>query len=250
MQECFWIESRGYRMLSILEYDDLSTKGENMVVLIHGFGGTKIEPHRMYPKLSNRLSKLGFTVLRFDFVGSGDSDGDFKDMTISGEIQDSVNVVNYCRDNFFAENIFILGYSMGGCIASYTASLIENNGLVLWSPVSNLYWNFYHIFGKERFKRGLEGNDVDYLGDVLGSRFFDELLNINPLERIKSYKKPVCIIHGTEDKDVLPFNSNCYNKKILNCNIHFINGADHCYSSREWEEELLTKTTEFLSSLI
>lgn len=250
MQECFWIESRGHKMLSILEYDDVSTKGENIILLIHGFVGTKIEPHRMYPKLSKMLSKLGFTVLRFDFVGSGDSDGNFEYMTISGELEDSINVVEYCRENFPLKKLYILGYSMGGCVAACLATRVENEGLVLWAPVSNPFWNFYHILGEEMFKKGLAGTDVDFLGDIVGSKFFTELLEINPLDKANVYKKTVCIIHGTDDKDVLPLNSYAYRKQFSNSKTYFVNGADHCFSSKEWEKELLMTTTSFFENLI
>lgn len=249
MQESFWIESRGYNMIGIMEYNEKCNKGENMVVLIHGFAGTKVEPHRMYRKLSKHLSNQGFTVIRFDFVGSGDSDGDFEEMTIGGEIQDSINVVNYCRKHFNVNKLFILGYSMGGCVAACTATQVQSDGLILWSPVSNPYWNFYHIFGKEKFYQGLKGENVDYLGDVVGKGFFEELLDIDPLRQGPNYSKPVCIIHGTEDNDVLPVNAYAYGKIFPNCSISFIDGADHCYSSKEWEESLLAKTCEFFANV-
>lgn len=249
MQESLWIESRGYKMLGILEYNKVEDKGKNLVVLIHGFVGTKIEPHRMYRKLSERLSNNGYTVLRFDFVGSGDSDGDFKDMTIGGEIQDGLNVLQFCRDNFNIEKLYILGFSMGGCIASILAAKSNCDGLVLWSPVSNPFWNFYHIFGQDKFIMGLSGKDVDYLGDVVGTNFFDELLEVDPLKFSKGYNNPVLIIHGTEDQDVLPLNAHCYNKVFSNSSLHFIDGADHCYSSLEFESELLDITVNFYRNL-
>lgn len=250
MQESFWLESRGSRMLCILEHSTHSNVGENLVVLIHGFAGTKVEPHRMYKKLSKRLSDDGFTVLRFDFVGSGDSDGDFEDMTIRCEIEDSFNVIEYCRNKFNVKKLFIHGYSMGGCIASCVAASIENNGLVLWSPVSSPYWNFYHLLGKDKFMQGLKGENVDYLGDIIGSKFFKELIDINPLEKAEYYNKPVFIIHGTQDNDVLPLNAYSYSSKFHNCNIHFIENADHCYTSKEWEDELLSKTEEFFKTML
>lgn len=249
MQDSVWIESRGYRMLGILEYDDAKEIGKDLVVLIHGFVGTKIEPHRMYRKLSERLSKKGFTVMRFDFVGSGDSDGSFEDMTIMGEVEDGLNVIEYLKNNYNVKNLYIVGFSMGGCVASILASKSQCDGLVLWSPVSNPFWNFYHIFGHDSFIKGIKGNKVDYLGDVVGEKFFDELLESDPLKYAMDYNNPVLIIHGTEDMDVLPVNAYCYNKVFLNSSIHFVEGADHCYSSFEFEKELLDNTVEFLTKL-
>lgn len=245
MQECIWIESREHKMLGIMEYDKPENKGKNLIVLIHGFTGTKSETHRLYRKLSNALSSKEYTVLRFDFVGSGDSDGDFRDMTINGEIEDALNVLRYCKENLLIEKIYILGFSLGGCVASILASKTQCDGLVLWSPVSNPFWNFYHIFGDRNFNRGLKGEDIDCSGDVIGAEFFKELIYIDPLKHLNNYNNPVLIIHGTEDKDVLPLNSLCYNKLLSNSSIHFIEGADHCYSSQEFEYELLNTTVEY-----
>ncbi len=250
MQESVWIESRGYKMLGILEYDKVENKGKKIIVLIHGFTGTKSEIHRLYRKLSYRLSNQGYTVLRFDFVGSGDSDGDFRDMTINREIEDGLNVLRYCKENFAAEKLYIVGFSLGGCIASILASKSQCDGLVLWSSVSNPFWNFYHIFGKKQFNRGLKGEDIDYSGDIVGTDFFKELIDVNPLEYSKDYNNPVLIIHGTGDEDVLPLNSLCYNRVFSNSSIYFIENADHCYSSKEFETELLNTTVKYFTDFL
>ncbi|MGD9569661.1 MAG: alpha/beta hydrolase family protein [Sedimentibacter sp.] len=245
MRETVWIESNGQKMLGLLEFDKLEDRGKNLVVLIHGFVGTKVEPHRMYKKLSDRLCKLGYTVLRFDFVGSGDSDGDYKDMTINREIQDGLNVIKFCYESYNVNNIYILGYSMGGCIATIIASTIKSDGLVLWSPVSNPFWNFHHIFGDENLRLGLKGNDVDFLGDIVGKDFFSELSSIDPIEFSKDYKKHVLIVHGTKDQDVFPINAVNYNTAFQDSELYFIDGADHTYSSAEFESKLLIATENY-----
>ena len=245
MRDAVWIESRGKKMLGIVEYDTAEKKGENLVVLIHGFVGTKIEPHRMYKKISDKLCKLGYTVLRFDFVGSGDSDGDYKDMTINGEIEDGKNAIKFCKEEYNFKKLYILGFSMGGCIASILASVTNSDGLVLWSPVSNPFWNFHHIFGDEKFRLGLMGNDVDYLGDVVGKNFFSELSDIDPLKYARNYNKHVLIIQGTADQDVFPVNSYNYNKVFPHSSMYLVNNADHCYSSAKFEEELLRETENY-----
>ena len=245
MRDTVWINSRDNKMLGIIEYNTPEDKGKNIVVLIHGFVGTKVEPHRMYKKLSDKLCTLGYTVLRFDFVGSGDSDGDYKDMTINGEIQDGLNAIKFCKEKYGFEKLYILGYSMGGCIASILASITKSDGLVLWSPVSDPFWNFHHIFGDEKFRLGLMGNDVDYFGDVVGKNFFTELSKIDPLKYSKEYNKHVLIIQGTKDQDVLPINAYNYNDAFPDSSLYLVNNADHCYSSVEFEEELLNKTEDY-----
>ncbi len=246
MREAIWINSNGNKMLGILEYNEsFKNRGQKLVLFIHGFVGTKVEPHRMYKKLSDRLCNLGYTVLRFDFVGSGDSDGNFEDMTIEGEVQDGINVVDYCMEKYNYKEIYILGYSMGGCVASILASRVKNNGLVLWSPVSNPFWNFHHIIGDEKFRMGLEGKEIDYFGDVVGQDFFQNLMEIDPIKALHDYQKSTLIIHGTKDTDVFPVNGYNYYKNLANSELYYVKDADHCYSKREFESELLDKTEEY-----
>ena len=64
------------------------------VVFFHGFTGTKVEPHRIFVKTARELAAIGFYALRFDFRGSGDSEGDFSEMTIGGEISDAIKSID------------------------------------------------------------------------------------------------------------------------------------------------------------
>ena len=49
-----------------------------VAIIVHGFQGSKDSSlHRM---LADTLCHDGFTVIRFDFNGQGESDGEFKDM--------------------------------------------------------------------------------------------------------------------------------------------------------------------------
>ena len=90
------------------------------VVLFHGFTGTKVEPHRIFVKTARELTALGFYALRFDFRGSGDSGGDFSEMTISGEISDAIKSIDVltAMQGVDPERIGILGLRMGGGVAA------------------------------------------------------------------------------------------------------------------------------------
>jgi len=69
-----------------------SSEGEGIrpgVVLYHGFTGHKMETHCIFVKLARELAAAGLHVLRFDFRGSGESEGRFEDMTLDSEISDA-----------------------------------------------------------------------------------------------------------------------------------------------------------------
>ncbi len=64
--------------------------------------------------LGHQLAEEGYTVIRFDCVGAGeDSEGDWSDMTISGEIQDLAGAA-LDPPGAVPEKLMVIGYSMGG----------------------------------------------------------------------------------------------------------------------------------------
>ena len=139
---------------------------------------------------------------------------------------------------------------MGGTIATLTASKVNPDGLILWSPVSDPYWNFYHILGSERFEKGLHGEDVSIDGDYVSKNFFVGIEKIKPIETVKELEIPVRIVHGDQDQDVLPINGVSYEQFAKNSKLHFVKGADHCYSDVKYQEELLQVTEDYLLELL
>src|SRR5690242_9112874 len=67
------------------------------VVFFHGFTGNRMESHWMFVRCSRALAEAGVASLRFDFYGSGESDGEFRQMTLTGEIADGRAAVAFLR---------------------------------------------------------------------------------------------------------------------------------------------------------
>jgi predicted alpha/beta-fold hydrolase len=93
--------------------------GEQLVLLCHGITSEKTE-RGFYTKLSERLSNDNFSVLSFDFRGHGDSAIPFEEATISGMVEDLVQMYLYARQvgykvsfvcTSFGASIFLLGQS-------------------------------------------------------------------------------------------------------------------------------------------
>ena len=97
MQKAVEIESRNLTLRGMLHIPDNAPGKVPVVCIFHGFTGTKVEPHFIFVKLSRRLEKTGIASLRFDFGGSGESDGDFEDMTILTELDDAKAILDYAK---------------------------------------------------------------------------------------------------------------------------------------------------------
>jgi len=64
-------------------------------------------------RISRALAGRGFAVLRFDFTGLGESDGDFAATGFSSNVEDLVCAADHLREQFSAPAVLI-GHSLGG----------------------------------------------------------------------------------------------------------------------------------------
>ena len=67
-------------------------------------------------QLSRALVERGWAVLRFDFTGLGDSEGDFADTHFSSNVDDLVAAAEWLQDSHVAPTVLI-GHSLGGAVA-------------------------------------------------------------------------------------------------------------------------------------
>lgn len=138
------------------------------VVLFHGFTGTKVEPHRIFVKAAEALAREGIAALRFDFRGSGDSEGDFEDMTLQGEISDARASLDYLSGipGIDDDNIGILGLSMGGAVAASVSDDPRVKSVVLWSAVADFASTPIYIRNSEMLQRAESANGAAHGGDT------------------------------------------------------------------------------------
>lgn len=116
-EKIFFIKARNGRLAAVLHGAD----PEKIVVLSHGFTGTKVESGRLFVTLARELARAGITALRFDFMGSGDSSGEFYDMSPNTEIADLLDVIDWTQRRKY-RRLGLLGLSMGGAVSICAAA--------------------------------------------------------------------------------------------------------------------------------
>ena len=81
------------------------------VLFAHGFSiGKDLKPIRT---ISKALVEEGYGMLRFDFTGLGQSEGNFSDTNFSSNVADILAAAKYLRENEMPPCI-LLGHSFGG----------------------------------------------------------------------------------------------------------------------------------------
>lgn len=208
-RESVVLENEGQKIFAILHRPCVDTPFP-AVLVCHGLGGNKTGKFRLYIHLAERLSQLGIAVLRIDFRGSGDSEGQFSDMTLSSEVSDAIVALNYLRHHpdIDPNRIGIFGRSVGGTVALMAAQEAGPvKSLVTWAPLYDGeqwkgIWDFLHAPGVTEEYR-MENMKVN--GQVPGDKFFGELFSMKMEDHLKGLTTiPLLHIHGEKDEVVIP----------------------------------------------
>lgn len=178
--------------LSVVHHE---SDGEAWLFCCHGFLSDKTGS---YEERCERAVREGYDAVRFDFRGSGESDGAFVDQTLGSRIADLRAVLRYFDPKAFV----VFGSSFGAKVAFHAASDPAIDGLealVARAPVT-LNRSF------EAYRTIVDGSgelriDEDH---AIDDRFFDDLdrHRFKPIAR--DVDVPVAIFHGSDDQSV-PF---------------------------------------------
>jgi uncharacterized protein len=169
------------------------------VVLCYPLGHEYIYSHRAYRQLAYRLSHLGFPVLRFDFYGCGDSDGDCAQGEMRQWLMDIAAAIDAIRRKSDVEQVCVVGLRLGGMLAAMAgAARGDFDGLVLWDTVINgqTYLEELRAFHQEWLRRFFSGTPQDHLSadrpaEIVGFPLTDSLrLALEPLDLLALSHKP------------------------------------------------------------
>lgn len=219
IEQFHWIEGReGKKISAVVHYPVTISKDEEFgtIIYCHGFTGDKTSSNRMGVKLARALAKENYIVVRFDFIGSGESEGDFEtDTTFSGWLSDLKTILSWVRSRkeVDKERLALIGHSLGGSLVTYIASIEEGLKCVCaLAPVSKLEENFNEsILGNELWSRSVKGETIrDFYGKKFSLRpiFVKDLLQYDLLSQAQNIHNDFFILHGKKDQTV-PFENSC-----------------------------------------
>lgn len=151
--------------------------------------------------ISQALAKEKIAVLRFDFTGLGESEGDFADTSFSSNVEDLVTAADFLKANYQAPSILI-GHSLGGAAVLQAASRIPSSKAVavIGSPADPSHVTRHLGSAAETVMEEGEG-EVTISGRTfrLKRRFLDDLEATRMNETIGSLKRALIIFHSPLD---------------------------------------------------
>jgi uncharacterized protein len=219
------------------------------VAFFHGFTGDRLGSHWIFVKCARAMERAGMASLRVDFYGSGESDGEFREATLQGEISDARAAVEFFRRQRGVDGnrLGICGLSMGGAVAASVARPLRARALVLWSALAHPGELRRPVETKTPL---LPKGSHDCGGHEVSSSFLKNVEKVRPLESIRHFRAPTLIIHPEKDEHLPLHHAEDYyrsagaalKEKVI------IPGSDHAYSALAWEGEVIARTVEWFAT--
>lgn len=225
----FFFKNNNCNLFGVLHVPDInasklkpktSNTDNHGVVLCCPFAEEKLWSHRVFVNFARLLAKNGYTILRFDYMGHGDSEGDFEDFTVETRLSDIAKSVEVIKEKANVAHVGLLGLRLGTTLAAISAE--ENPGidfLILWEPVvkveeylqqclrSNLATQmatYKKIIRtrKEITQDLLNGKVANIDGYLMSGEFYRQAASIDLAKRDIKFSRPVQIVQISRNENL------------------------------------------------
>jgi uncharacterized OsmC-like protein/esterase/lipase len=191
---------QGALLSGLLETPDGDTQG--YALFAHCFTCSK--DIAAASRITRGLAKKGIAVLRFDFTGLGNSDGDFANTNFSSNLQDLIQATAYLEENYAAPGLLI-GHSLGGAAVLAAAHSIDSIKAVVTIGAPATAHHVEHLFsGAKDEIREREQATVDLAGRqfTIKKQFLDDINHYNDIDHIAKLNKALLVFHSPVDDTV------------------------------------------------
>lgn len=243
----------GWIVLSLYGNDEAWRQGR-VVVFCHGFSGNRIEARRLFVRQARMLARRGVAAVTFDYRGNGESSGEFYEMSVTTLRADALAAIEYVRGKVAPHplRLGLLGYSMGGMVASLTAGRKPEGlrAVALWAGVA-CYPSVLHGILGCTIAEALETFEFPYERDgwPMSRAFFEEVERTCPSAAVVVAKKPVLIVHALDDSVVEPENAREFEQALTAAGVEHemerLAEGGHGFGDWKTQEHLLARTLDF-----
>lgn len=178
------------RLFTILT--EPSIPQDKLVIMCHGFRGSSTGPARAFVNFESLLLEDGFSCLRFDQIGCGNSTGDFADSSFNAWVETiSWLGAKYLHSSY---RVALLGQSMGATAVVAASVTPELQGripcLALWvpDPKSDVV-DVAEVMAEED-------------GQVYPTRFWSEARDSAFFDCLAAYEGGTHLVYGEHDRYV------------------------------------------------
>ncbi len=152
-------------------------------------------------RISRALAAQGIAVLRFDFTGLGNSDGDFSNTNFSSNVQDLLAAAEKLKQRYQAPQLLI-GHSLGGAAVLSAAHQIESVKAVATIGAPATAKHVEHLFESESAKIAQQGEALVGIGGrqfLIKNQLLDDIDKYNSTAQIAKLGAALVVFHSPVD---------------------------------------------------
>ncbi|WP_376695330.1 bifunctional alpha/beta hydrolase/OsmC family protein [Wenzhouxiangella sp. EGI_FJ10305] len=155
-------------------------------------------------EITRALADADFAVLRFDFTGLGESEGDFADTTFSSNLDDLEDAAGYLAEKLDAPQLLV-GHSLGGAAVLAVAERLDSVRAVATLAAPSSPTNVLKHFDEQLDEIAENGSaEVDLAGRSFRIRhdFVEDARSHDLDERLAQLKRALLVLHSPLDRTV------------------------------------------------
>ncbi len=183
--------------------------------------------------ISRAMSQAGFAVLRFDFTGLGESEGDFADSNFSSNIEDLVAAARFLEREYRAPAVLI-GHSLGGAAVIGAAAQLDFVRAVVTLGAPYDPDHVQHLLGEHQAEIEARGEAEVVLAGrpfTVKKQFLEDIRSQSLESHLKNLDKALLIMHSPQDLIVRIDNAaRLYHAARHPKSFVSLDGADHLLS--------------------
>ncbi|NNE64269.1 MAG: OsmC family protein, partial [Gammaproteobacteria bacterium] len=155
-------------------------------------------------RISRALADRGIAVLRFDFTGLGNSDGDFANSNFSSNVDDLIAAAKKLETDYQAPQL-IIGHSLGGAAVLTAAQSLSSIKAVVTIGAPATAQHVEHLFKSKSDVIKKEGEAVVDIGGRefrIRKQLLDDISVHNSTDQIANINKALLVYHSPIDSIV------------------------------------------------
>ena len=191
---------QGQELAGLLETPDKPTN--TYAIFAHCFTCSK--DIAAASRITRALAQQGIAVLRFDFTGLGNSDGDFANTNFSSNVEDLISAATYLEKNYDAP-VMLIGHSLGGAAVLAAAQSINSIKALVTIGAPATGQHVEHLFSDAKDVILNEGEAVVNLANrkfTIKKQFIDDINSHNDTDHIQQLNSALLVLHSPIDDTV------------------------------------------------
>ncbi|UJH92010.1 bifunctional alpha/beta hydrolase/OsmC family protein [Antarcticibacterium sp. 1MA-6-2] len=229
----FFENKNGDKLAGYLEMP-FNTQAHNFVLFAHCFTCNK--NFKAVKNICSGLTSKGFGVLRFDFTGLGESEGEFANSNFSGNIEDLLAAADYLKENYKTPTLLV-GHSLGGAAVLFAAQHLSNVKAVATIGTPASIKHVTHLLQdeiEEINSKGMASVNIGGRPFSIKKQFLNDLDEKKLSSILPELNKSLLILHSPQDTIVEVKNA----EELYRISRHpksfvSLDGADHLLSKKE-----------------